>query len=90
MTLNMLRASRIDPSLSAYNKIHGAFDFNKTPLSPLGITNIIHETFTQKVLCDLYGVDGRYLVPTMQHYRCCKVYVTKTQGEIIADTVIFP
>ena len=36
ITLNLLRASRRFPSLSAYNAIHGVFDFNKTPLAPPG------------------------------------------------------
>ena len=48
MTLNMLRASRIHPSLSAYNELYGAFDFNKTPLAPLEIRIIIHEKPSQR------------------------------------------
>ena len=34
MTLNMLRASRINPKLSAYSYLFGEFDFNATPLAP--------------------------------------------------------
>ena len=90
MTLNMLRASRIYPSLSTYNELYGAFDFNKTPLAPLGIKIIIHEKPAQRASWDLHGVDGRYLGPAMEHYRCYRVYVTKTRAERIADTVEFP
>ena len=34
LTLNLLRPSRINPKLSAYSQLHGAFDFNRTPLAP--------------------------------------------------------
>ncbi|KAL3942765.1 MAG: hypothetical protein SGBAC_003109, partial [Bacillariaceae sp.] len=34
ITLNPLRGSCINPKLSAYAQIHGAFNFNRTPLGP--------------------------------------------------------
>jgi hypothetical protein len=37
LTLNLLRPSPINPKLSAYAQIHGAFNFDKTPLAPPGI-----------------------------------------------------
>ena len=43
LTLNMTRNSRIPPNLSAYNKIHGTYNFTKTPLIPLGIKVLVHE-----------------------------------------------
>jgi hypothetical protein len=43
ITLNLLRASRINPCLSAYAQISGAFDYNATLLVPPGIKCIIHE-----------------------------------------------
>ena len=37
-TLNLLRPSRINPKLSAYEILNGVFDYNKTPLAPpLGV-----------------------------------------------------
>ena len=30
ITLNLLRASRVNPKLSAYAQVHGHFEFNKT------------------------------------------------------------
>ena len=35
ITLNFLRPSRINPQLSAYAQMYGAFDYNRTPLDPL-------------------------------------------------------
>ena len=42
MTLNLLRKSRINPKLSAYSQMEGAFYFNKTPLAPVGTKVIVH------------------------------------------------
>ena len=36
LTLNLLRPSRINLKLSAYAQLHGAFNFNRTPLAPPG------------------------------------------------------
>ena len=35
ITFNLLRASRLNPTLSVYSQMHGAFDFNRTPSLPL-------------------------------------------------------
>ena len=36
MTLNMLRRLRINPKLSAYAQLFKIFDYNETPLAPIG------------------------------------------------------
>jgi hypothetical protein len=36
ITLNLLCGSRINPKLLAWAQVHGAFDFNRTPLGPPG------------------------------------------------------
>jgi hypothetical protein len=43
ITLNLLRASRLNPRLSANEQLNGTFDFNKTPLAPPGTKVIVHE-----------------------------------------------
>jgi len=43
LTLNLLCSSRINPNLSAHAQLHGAFDFNSTPLAPPGTEVLIHE-----------------------------------------------
>ena len=42
ITLNLLRASRSNPKLSAYAFIHGNFNFQVTPLSPPGTKVVAH------------------------------------------------
>ncbi len=41
LTLKMLRFSCRDPTKSANQEVYGTFDFNKTPLAPLGTKSLI-------------------------------------------------
>jgi hypothetical protein len=43
ITLNLLQTSCINPKLSAYTPISGAFDYNAMPLALLGTKIVIHE-----------------------------------------------
>ena len=47
-TLNMLRTSRINQKLSAYEQLEGVFNFNVTPIAPLGIKTIAYEMPTHR------------------------------------------
>jgi hypothetical protein len=89
ITLNLLRASRINPRLSAYAQLSEAFDYNATPLAPPGIKCIIHEKPGQRGLWAPHGVKGWYVGPAMEHYRCWTIHVTSTNSERIGDTVEF-
>lgn len=89
MTLNMLRASRLHPEISAYMELEGAFDYNATPLAPPGSKVVVHEKSQVRRTWAPHGVDGWYVGPAMQHYRCFKVYIAKTCTERISDTVHF-
>ena len=40
-TLNMLRRSRVNPKLSLYAVLEGQFNFNKTPLAPVGTKALV-------------------------------------------------
>ena len=42
MTINMLRNTRINPSLSSYTYLFGNHDFAKHPLAPFGLKVTIH------------------------------------------------
>ena len=44
--LNLLRPSRINPTLSAHAQLHGLFDFNATPFAPPGTKVIVHQNTT--------------------------------------------
>ena len=51
-SLNLLRRSRLNPRLSADAHLNGPFDFNRTPMAPLGTKVILHETPRQRQTWD--------------------------------------
>ena len=42
LTLNLLRQSTLVPEMSAWEHLHGPFNFDATPLGPIGCPVIIH------------------------------------------------
>jgi hypothetical protein len=89
ITLNLLRTSRINPKLSAYTQISGAFDYNATPLAPPGTKIVIHEKPSVRGSWAPHGLDGWYIGPALEHYQCYRVHVNNTNAERIGDTVEF-
>lgn len=43
LTLNLLLNANLNPKLSAYAYMKSPFDFNTTPLAPLGAECLIHK-----------------------------------------------
>ena len=85
--INLLRASRIHPQLSAYHSMFGAFDFTKTPLAPLGI-KVISLTPTQiRIKWAPHGKLGFYVGPAMNHYRFYNIYNPSTKQICTTDTL---
>ena len=89
MTLNMLRQSRVNPLLSAYEILNGTFIFDSTPIGPIGCKVIAHETPNKRKTWAPHAVDAYYLGPTFEHYRCHKVYVPTARSERIVETIQF-
>jgi hypothetical protein len=89
LTLNLLRQSRINPRLSAQAFLNGPFDFNRTPLAPLGTKTLVHEKPKQRGTWASHGVEGWYINHAPEHYRCYEIYITATGGTRFADTVEF-
>ena len=89
LALNLLRQSRMNPKLSGYAQLHGAFNYNATPLAPPGTQVIIHEKPTAIGTWEPHGVKGWYLGPSMNHYRYHHVYTTNKRGERDSDCVEF-
>jgi hypothetical protein len=87
MTLNLLRSSRINPKLSAWAQVHGQFDFNRTPIAPPGIRVVVHDKPSNRKSWAAHGVEGWYVGPAMDSYRCYRVYIPSTNSERITDTL---
>lgn len=89
VTLNLLRESRIQPALSAYAQIHGAFNFDRTPLAPAGCKIIIHDRPKDRPSWAKHGTAGFYVGPAMQHYRNYTCYMPTTRHTRWSNTVEF-
>ena len=87
ITLNLLRTSRVNPALSAYTYLFGNYDFNKTPLAPPGTKVLIHKKSNTRGSWDYHGVEGWYVGPSQEHYRCLKCFNPETFSEVDTDTL---
>ena len=87
LTLNLLRGSRVNPKLSAQAHMHGAFDYNKTPLAPPGINVLAHVRPEDRKSWDPRSKDGIYVGPAMDHYQCHRIWTPSTASTRICDTV---
>jgi hypothetical protein len=77
-TLNMLQASQIDPSKSAYKIFNGPYNWNCYPLAPLGCKAIVYKDGDTHGSWAFRGVDAFYLGPAKDHYRWDNYHVPET------------
>ena len=89
LTLNLLGNLRFNPKQSAYESLHDIFDYNKTPLAPLGTITIIYKNTTTPTTWSPRGTDGWYIGPDLDHYWCVEYYIPSTHSTQIADTIKF-
>jgi hypothetical protein len=78
LTLNLLCSSCIHPSLSAHASLFGQFDFNQTPLAPMGTQIVAHTTAGSRTSFGAHGKVGWYIGPSLEHYQCWKCYFQDT------------
>ncbi len=90
-TLNLMRASRIDPSMSAYEAIPGPYDWNSFPLAPPGCKAIIYKSPNAQGSWGSRGMDVLYLGPLVDHYQCNNYFVPEMRAYRISGSVkLFP
>jgi hypothetical protein len=87
LTLNLMRGSRINPNLSAWAQVYGQFDFNRTPIAPPGTRVLVHVKPDLRGSWSPHALDGWYVGPALDHYRCYRVWMWETQRERTPDTV---
>eukprot|EP00804_Cyclotella_cryptica_P024369 CCRYP_020067-RA/>CCRYP_020067-RA protein AED:0.42 eAED:0.30 QI:0/0/0/1/0/0/2/0/521 len=88
-TLNMLRTSRVNPKLSAYAILDGQFEYDRTPLAPVGTKALVFLDPNKRTSWQSHAVDAWYVGPAKKHYRCYKFYIAETKGYRIANTAKF-
>ena len=67
ITINLLLPSRLSPKLLAYSKLNGTFYYNRTPMSPPGTRNLVHDKPHNRVTWAPHGKEGWYVLPAMLH-----------------------
>jgi hypothetical protein len=88
-TLNLLRQATLNPRISAWEFFQGPFDFNKTPLGPVGCRVLIHAKPASCRSWDFRAKNGFYIGPALESYRCYKLVNADTKSQDISDTVEF-
>ena len=89
--VNLMRASRINPNISAYEALNGPYDWNRYPLAPLRSKAVIYEDNDIRGSWASRGVDGWYLGPSKDHYRCDLYYIPETRAyRVSGSTKLFP
>ena len=89
LILKLLHNSRANPKLSVYIYLFGNFNFNHTPLAPPGTRVVVHKKPSNRKSWDHHGVDGFYIGPVPDHYRCVSCFVPSPRRILDADTVQF-
>ena len=89
LTLNLLRGSRINPRLSAWEQIHGRYDFNATPIGPPGIKVLAHLKTNQRDTWSTHAITAWYIGPALHHYRCYTIWAIKTRQERVVNQLLW-
>jgi hypothetical protein len=90
-TLNLMRASRVDPTKSTYEILNGPYNWNRYPLALLGCKAVIYEDGDTRGSWASRGVDGWYHGPSKDYYRCDLFFIPETRAyRISGSTELFP
>ena len=79
LTLNLLRTSHQNVSISAWEDLNGPFDYNRTPVRLIGAPAVVYKDPSKRGTWALHGTDAYYVGPAMEHYRHKKIWVPTTQ-----------
>eukprot|EP00956_Cyclotella_meneghiniana_P007360 scaffold10022_cov21-Cyclotella_meneghiniana.AAC.1 len=89
ITLNLLRASRVNPKLSAYAQLEGQFNFDRTPMAPVGTKSLIFLDPNKRRSYQNHALDAWYVGPAMNHYRNYRFWLPDTHGFRTGSTAKF-
>ncbi len=89
LTLNLFHHAMLNPRISVWQFFQGPFDFNKTPLGPVGCRVLIHAELATRQSWGFHAKPelGFYIGPALDSYRCFNLGKTNTKSQVILDTV---
>ena len=82
-----MQQSRINPKLSAHNQVFGTFNYQRTPLAPLGTKVIIHKRPDQRKTWDKHGQPEFMVNRAKHHFQSWEVSVAKTGATRVSDAI---
>ena len=85
LTLNIMRSSPINPMISAWEALCGKFDIAATPIAPLGMKVLVHDTPEKRGSWHAHGSQGYYTGRALKHYRCHTVWMKDSRATRISD-----
>ena len=80
-----MRVLPVHPSLSAWEALCGPFDILATPIAPLGMKVLVHDTPEKRGSWQVHGKLGYYVGRALLHYRCHTVYMVDSRATRISD-----
>ncbi len=89
LTVNLLLQATINPKISDWEYENGPFDFNKTPLAPVGHRVLTHAKPPTQRSWDYRAKQGFYVGPAMDHYRCYKLVKSEMKQKVVYNMVEF-
>ena len=87
LNLNLLRASPLNPTISAWHGAHGPHDFAAHPFAPQGMKVLAFEDPGNRPSWAPHGVEAFYVGPALSHYRSFEVFVPSTGKVRVTDTL---
>ncbi|KAL7525039.1 hypothetical protein ACHAWF_001180, partial [Thalassiosira exigua] len=89
ITLNFLRSAEANKRMSAWEYFHGPFNYDATPLGPLGSRMIAHNKPSIRKSWDFCGEDSWGIGAAMLHCRSQQYVLRATHEVRVNDTVEF-
>ena len=85
----MLRKSKINPTISAFEQMYGKHNFDAHPWVMLGCAVELHVMPEIRKTWEAHTKPGFYLGTSWDHYRCYEVWVRENKSARIGQTVFF-
>ena len=89
-TLNLLRISRVNPKLSAYAVLEGQFNFDRTPMAPVGTRALILLDPNKRNTWQSHAINAWHVGPAKQHYHNYHFFIPETKGYCIPKHTKMP
>ena len=89
VTTKLWRQSNATPNVSEYAHLSVPFEYNKTPLAPMGCEDQAHKKTNKRGTWAYHSVDGWYLATSPEHYRTHVCLIKTINSERFTDTAQF-